>query len=355
MQKHRFDIAMPFWGDRYRNVLLNASLPLQLTKGNLIDFPWIDDSRYVFYTTKKDAEILKQHSIYKKLESIIKVEFIYLDDFLNSTKYKSKWSLLRYCHQSIAHAGDVRDAAVYYIQPDILLAPGSFTTAANHIVNDNKSVVFSVGIRGCEEKIIEELNLNYKNQNTNSININNRQLIELLLKYPHPETLTWHWENPKYLKLPTYMLFNIKNEGILAYTYILHPFLVKPECRFVEFGKIIDQSYITAACPDISKHYICQDSDEIAFIEISPEHMDIPGIPPEIKDLDPISAMAYRGETDYNYIHRQMANFPIKVHSTDITPEKWQPYENFGSNTIKQIQQIWDMNGFELFKNILKF
>lgn len=350
MQNHRFDITMPCWGDRYRDVLLNASLPLQLAKGNLQDFPWVDQSKYIFYTTFKDAEIIKKHQAYHLLKDIINTEFVYIDNFINSNQYKSKWSLFRHCHKSIANAADARDAAVFYIQPDMLIAPNSLTRAAEYVVYKNKSAVFTTGIRGCEEKIVTELRTNYKKDNYVAIDITNRQLIELLLKHPHPETLTWTWGDKNYLKIPTYVLFNIQHEGLLAYAYILHPFLVKPEHKFVEFGKIIDQSYILAACPDVTKHYICQDSDEIAFIEISPEHMDIPGIPPEIKDLDPITAMAYRGETDYNYIHRQMVNYPLKMHSTDLTPEKWQPYENFGNMTINQIQQIWDMNGFELFK-----
>lgn len=350
MQKYRFDITMPCWGDRYRDVLLNASLPLQLAKGNLLDFPWIDESKYIFYTTYKDADIIKQHPTYHLLKDTIKTEFIYIDSFLNSNQYKTKWSLFRHCHKSIANAADTRDAAVFYIQPDMLIAPNSLTRAAEYIVHENKSAIFTTGVRGCEEKIIADLHKNYKKENNVVIDINNRQLMSLLLTHPHPETSTWTWGHDHYLKIPTYVLFNIQHEGLLAYAYILHPFLIKPEHKFVEFGKIIDQSYILAACPDVTKHYICQDTDEIAFIEISPEHMDIPGIPPEIKDLDPITAMAYRGETDYNYIHRQMVNFPIKIHCSDITPEKWQPYEDFGKKTTKQIQKIWDMNSLELYK-----
>ena len=83
----RFTFCMQVWGRRYVDVMLNAGLPSQLTRGNLLDFPWLDTSIYEIYTSRADEAEIRMHPVFKKLESIMDIRFINLDSQISINKW----------------------------------------------------------------------------------------------------------------------------------------------------------------------------------------------------------------------------------------------------------------------------
>lgn len=337
----RFNFAMPVWGKRYLDVMLNVSLPTQLTERNLLNFPWCDRSIYEFYTTKSDAEEIVESQVFKLLDRTIATHFFYIDEQISASK--SKWSALRYCHRQAVQSNDAREAALYFLSPDLIWIEGSLTNAANRIAT-GYSAVLCPGLRTVEETMVPALRTRFLSKDGCSMPVPARKLVQLGLEHTHPETGMWTWGSPNYFKCPTYILHEVSGEGISAFCYILHPVVLNPQMRHAPFRKIFDQDYLEAACPDVDRIYIAQDSDEVCFFELSPRDVPLPGIPLEAIDKNPYEAMTWYGEWQYNRHHRQFVKKPVRLHYTAITNQKWEAVERSGITIVDQIEQGWNIS-----------
>ena len=70
-----FHLITVVWGHSYVDSYLKVDLPLQLCPGNLGAFK-NRHAIYRIFTTTEDKETIRQSPIFKKLESLIRVDFI---------------------------------------------------------------------------------------------------------------------------------------------------------------------------------------------------------------------------------------------------------------------------------------
>lgn len=329
----RFNFCMQVWGRPYVELMLDVALPSQLSAGNLLDFPWGTNSRYEIYTTKEDERLIVDTPVFRRLERTIETRFIHIDAVLRD----NKWPVVRHCHQAAVNSADARNAGVFFLCPDIVWPTNCFANAGRRIA-EGYSAVLCPGLRTVRETLVPELKARYQADEC-SMPVPNRELVRVCLEHLHPEMKLWFWDDPGYYKFPTYILFSVPSQGVTAFCYILHPVVLYPQIRNAPFRLIFDQDYLQAACPDFERLYIARDSDEIIFFEISPNDAPIPPMPEP--EMQPVEAMTWYGEWQYNSQHRQFVKRPVRIHHAPVSERAWTEVERRGHDIVKAIEKGW--------------
>jgi hypothetical protein len=75
-----FVFVVPVWGPSFSALFVDVCLPMLLTPGNLGASPTDPSERFVIATTSADAEFMRAAPAFRKLEAVIAVEFVTIDD-----------------------------------------------------------------------------------------------------------------------------------------------------------------------------------------------------------------------------------------------------------------------------------
>ena len=343
--RRKFNFAMSVWGMRYVDILLKVGLPSQLSPGNLQSFPWLDDSVYEIYTTRHDSGYIRGSRAYRFLSAFIEVRIIYIDDAMTD----GKWGNVRHCHREAVKSADARGAAVFFLCPDQVWPDGSLTRAGR-LIDQGYSAVMCPGPRAIEEDVMPLLRQRYLSSNELSLSVTARDLVKVGLEHAHREMREWTWDAPEYFGYPTYVLFDVPGEGVLAHCYVLHPVVVNPEVRNAVFDHVFDQDYLMNACPDVSKIYVAEDSDEVFHFELSPRNTVLPPPARLVTNRDPEAELMWYGEKQYNAHHRYFAKRPIRIHYKPINEDAWRPIEERAWGIIKRIDEGLTASDAELLR-----
>ena len=208
MAQTRYNFCMPVWGPEYIDILLSVGLASQMVSGNLRDFPWAANSIYEFYTTPSDADVLRSAPLVRRLMEWMEVRFIPI----GHVESRGKWNTLRRAHQMAVKSADDRDAAILFLSPDQIWSQGSFTNACHRII-EGWSAVLGPGLRSVREAMVPRLRDLYL-EFDGSLPIASRDLVREGLATRHPETLMWFWGTPGHFKCPTYLLFDVAEQGV---------------------------------------------------------------------------------------------------------------------------------------------
>jgi hypothetical protein len=325
---------MQVWGDAYLDRMFRAGLPSQLSDGNLRGIPASRLGVYEFYTTRRDECAIRQSRAFRALEKVIDVRFVAIDDILAGAK--SKWTVMRHCNREAVRNADATDGSVFFVSPDQVWSDGSFRRAADRIV-EGYAAVMCPGPRATLEGFLPALRERFLDTDDVSMPVPARELVGLGLEYLHPEMDTWFWDSPRYFKCPTYVMFDVPGQGVLAFCYILHPVVVRAQVRGAPFRQILDQDYLLAACPDISRIFIADDSDEVFHFEMTARDTPTPPMPDEVGNIDGVAAMAWYGEWQYNAHHREFAKRPIKLHFGSVDQALWEPVGRRGARIVSAV------------------
>ncbi len=107
-----------------------------------------------------------------------------------------------------------------------------------------------------------------KTGNNESI-LTNRELVSLAIENLHPVNRHHFWSNSQgYSLAPHILLWQVK-DGLLANFFYPHPLCILPNSPSVEFNSTIDVDIAFKTYPDLSTHYMCQNSDEMALFELT--------------------------------------------------------------------------------------
>jgi len=342
VKPRKFNFAMSVWGMRYVDILLKVGLPSQLSPGNLQSFPWLDSSIYEFYTTRHDAGYIRGSALYRWLCAHIEVRFIYIDDVLKEKLNEGKWGNVRYCHREAVKSADAREAAVFFLCPDQVWPDGSLVNAGK-LIDAGYSAVMCPGPRAIEETMVPLLRERYLSSNGLSLTVSARDLVKAGLEHVHREMREWTWDAPEYFGYPTYVMFDVPGQGVLAHCYILHPVVINAEVRNAPFEHVFDQDYLMNACPDVSKIYVSGDSDEVFHFELSPSTTTLPEPARLVNRRDPEVELMWYGEKQFNAHHRSFAKKPIRIHYSDIEDASWRSIEERALGIINRIDRGWNI------------
>lgn len=257
------------WGESYTRLFLDIALPAQLAPGNLPAFQDNTASRYVIFTTEKDAETIRSAPVFKPLSKAINVHI----EIIERARHQPH-DLMSACHKRGIEMANAADAAAFFLNPDLVFSDGSFATA-RRLAEAGTDVILITGIRTLKHGAMQALQ-SYRAHNM--LLVPPRALMQIALDHLHPLADSSWWDEGASDLIPANLYWRVSNEGIVARCFHLHPLMVYPQRKDATFFGTVDDDFVPAACPDASHDYIITDSDALLVIELSnPAHVFLTG------------------------------------------------------------------------------
>ena len=108
------------WGKTYTDIFLRCSLPSQLAEGNIPALRDNPHARYRIFTTEADMTAMRQNAAFRRLESLIRVDFVPLSTLAATGDARDKLDRLAECHNAAIRQADREDASLIFLSPDFV-------------------------------------------------------------------------------------------------------------------------------------------------------------------------------------------------------------------------------------------
>lgn len=338
----------PVWGEKHTKIFIDILLPSLLSPKNIPNLLNLSEYTYYIYTDETDAIKIQESIEYRHLQSLISVKISLIEE---KFKNKNPYIMMSNCHRIGLNIATKLNAGAIFIPPDSIWADGSIKNLQN-IISSGVTAIHMSMLR-IEKNATFKFVTNVKQQNNNIyLQITPRDLVKLSL--PHLHSIThdhfFKEENDHGIGLiPSNLLWDVNNQGILARCFHLHPIYVKLN-KYTQFKSTIDDDLMLLLKENIKTHYIVTDSDEICAFEISPfSHQINP--PCKKQSVSNIARWALHNTNNY---HRKLINTTIRIHHTTINKKIWAPVEKQAENTINQYKFLFFLYRFLAIKRIHK-
>lgn len=258
-------IVTQLWGSSYVSLFADYTLPSLMCEGNLPSLADSNDIVYEIHTTEADQALLEANVNFtqtvKRTENWIKFRFVTITGSL-----ENPYAAMSDCHRKGIEAAESRDAAILFLQPDVITGDGTLRTVRDQLLA-GKRLVMSPGLRAVRH-VMEEKLQEYAVQNDGGC-FPVRELVALAVENLHPISRALLWENGKINSYCSHLYWRIDNSSIYARCAHMHPLMVYPKKKGCGFDHTIDWDYFYRACPDIEDWFIASSSDEVCLVELS--------------------------------------------------------------------------------------
>ncbi len=265
----RYHVSTAVWGDSFRELYLDLSLPCQLAPGNLGHFAGSGRLLYSLYTTPRDAERLKSAPVFQRLCRTVEVDLNIVEGIAEA---EDTYQVLTLCHRHSVMQANRDDAALVAMHPDQLWADGSLVTL-DRLAREGKRLVKLFAPRVSLESLGPEVTEGFYSPQEHTLSIPARELVRLGLKHLHPVSASHFWDSPVFNRWPSHLIWPVAGEGLLARCFHLHPCLIYPRNRealprdTIDTGEYLEQ---VAAGPE--EIQVVEDSDELCMVDMTSLH-----------------------------------------------------------------------------------
>ena len=325
-----FHFLVPVWGEAYTRLFLDVVLPAHLSPGNLRAMSRPERCVYRIFTTPENFDVIRSAEAFGRLEKVMPVE-LHAIDLTGDARYGK----MSECYQQGVHLADADDAAIFFLNADLLFADGSFA-ACERLVARGVRVVETTGIRLLKPAVSAQLLAHHWSASDGWVKVTSRELIGIALDNLHPIMRRPFWDGREARDLvPSNLIWPVAREGLLLRCYHLHPLVVWPEKKNVSFYGTVDDDYPHLACPDPAGVHVVEDSDELLFCELSDLSHDVGG---GIRRQS-IPALALWARAVTHPRHRALARHRIRLHATEVTPSLWEPVERASDAVLARVER----------------
>jgi hypothetical protein len=249
-----------FWGASYLKLYAEHSLPSLMSAENLHALSDCTDAVYEIYTTERDWAELQVHPNFKKaseeLERWVTFRFIPVRE-----KIEDSYVMMSDCHRQAIVAAKARDAAILFLQPDVVVGDGTLRTVRNQLLGGRR-LVMSPGLRAVREDMEEILD-----RHDNKLPV--RELVAHAVANLHPISKALLWRNSRINSYCSHLYWRVGKLSLYARCAHMHPLMVFPRQHGCGFDHTIDWDYFYRACPDTNDWFVASSSDEICLVELS--------------------------------------------------------------------------------------
>jgi hypothetical protein len=352
-----FHLINIVWGQEYTDLLLNISLPSQLAPGNLPAFREKGKTAiYKIYTTDADAEVIKKSPVFAELSAIMPTEIILIDNFdlTDQEKYGSqsgsKYSVMVYCYQQAVRECINDNGKLVSLSPDAVF-PHQFFTKLINIESTGKLAIMIFSYRVLKENFVTAITKEFYANNL-SVAIPSHDLVKFSLDHLHPYSQSLFWDGIDYNTWPSHIYWNIKERGLLARCFNLHPIMLNLRGKDLIPQGTVDGQYWEQLYPNIADIYIPEDTDELFAVEMSSlNHNTMGAIATEkTSNAYEVAKWALSRWDSNPSLHADLLRQRIRikgVKTEDINEEEWKKVEKISDKVIAEIFNYW---GEELTK-----
>jgi hypothetical protein len=97
-----------------------------------------------------------------------------------------------------------------------------------------------------------------------------RTLVAHALPHLHPLTKAYYLDSHRFISFPSHLIWPVESKGFLLKGFHMHPAIIKPMAPGSHVTRGIDYDYLKNACPDPTRIYVVEDSDEILQVAVDP-------------------------------------------------------------------------------------
>jgi putative glycosyltransferase (TIGR04372 family) len=271
-------ISIGLWGRSYTELFVDYALASQLSSENIPHLSTAHDVTYHIVTTRKDHAWLREQPAIKELDRHCTIDWDLLenrgfDPLLFPTGPEGiKYTFLSII-QNIAIKKSLDYDAIVFNYADFIWADGSLTRSIE-MLEPGIDAVLSFCLPVDRDKGIAELDAVRTETDTPEfiLDLHPRRGAGLAIDCMHRETKLRYWEEPPFTVTPTYILWKVKDEGVLirAYHQTILAMRVRPEDpdyrEGIQFGSL--DGHYTSILADRDRNYHATVSDDVLVFSL---------------------------------------------------------------------------------------
>ncbi|MEM7620076.1 MAG: hypothetical protein AAF228_06380 [Pseudomonadota bacterium] len=316
------------WGQHYIDLYTDFVIPTLLSPRNFPVFRDATSVEYEIYTRSEDEARLASHQNFKVLcEALkgwanIKVNII-------EGPIADPYATMSACHRKAIEKADDNNAALLFLQPDVLTGDGALETVKSQLLSQ-KRLVLAPGFRGAREDITALIAKNHEDT-FKSEGISSDKLIKYAVPYMHHISKSLVWGDEQINSYCSHLYWHIDAHNLYARCAHMHPLMVYPKNKKCGFDHTIDWDYFYRAVPDKEDWFVANSSDQVCLIELSDRDKfagDIVQVPATYKTLAHFFVQAAQPE------HIHLVQRPFFFQSKELQDQDWQNYDQEASTLI---------------------
>lgn len=327
-----FHVITALWGKDHVRFFEDASLPTQVTEGNLLALRGLPGVRYRLVTTPAFVDQLRAMPLLRELSEIMPVDIVPVIGVQERAE-NTKYDVMSEFHRvAIVDAYD-QDASMTFLGPETLYADGSFATLRRALA-DGKRVLLGQALHVVRECFF--LNHIAKHGRGRPNAISSRELVGTAIDHLHAFHHYTMWDSPEFFPWPSLLTWWLGHRGIMMRGYHLHPYFLTPRLH-VEPTGTIDDKYIGQVVPDPADWDYIQDSDDFVCVKMS-RHAKAAATPLLIPPEERPAYVAEWAAQHTGEHHRRFVHFPIRYHMDDLD-ESWDRVEDESRAIVEDIAE----------------
>ena len=355
-----FYFAVVFWGETFRNYLVDYCLPSLLAPGNIPVLSGGKD-KFIFCTTSQDWEAMVNTRIFSTLRQYIEP---YLVEIPPAPPGKHGCEHMGIGHKLAAQMAHRDGAYGVFLTPDLMVSDGTVAALRRHALVGVR-VVLVAALRFGEEPLFQHLTAmgilkkgerpSERAERGTPLAITGRQMAAACLHSFHSETQCYEWDAPYFTNFPSACWWPVdKEDGIVLHSLSWMPFL----CDYTAIKRhdtttldtwTLDGDYIYRNFGDDPDIYVVTDSDEMMLLSWAPLADRPQSLRPNpIKMLPGIGQLLKGGilrasllSGIFDPLKQRIFFRPVRWHARALTPA-WGETEARTARVLRRY--VWDMD-----------
>ena len=260
-------VLLPVWGFDFIDQFLNVNLPTLLAPGNLPALAARLPTEFVFLTSERDRDALREHVAIRRLEDVCSVRFHLIDDLITEGNHSTTVTLAY--ARVVREAGEAMlDTCFIFLVSDYVMADGSLghvldrmMAGASAVQTGNFQVVEDDAARWLEKRLASH---------PIALSLSSRELMQWAMSNIHPATAANIVNFPVTHNTHVNRLFwRVDQDTLIGRFYLMHMICIRPELADFIIGASCDYSFVPEMCPS-GNIAVMSDSDDYLVIEMQP-------------------------------------------------------------------------------------
>lgn len=260
-------VLLPVWGFDFIDQFLNVNLPTLLAPGNLPALAARLPTEFVFLTSERDCDALREHVAVHRLEDVCSVRFHLIDDLITEGNHSTTVTL-SYARVVRETGEAMLDTCFFFLVSDYVMADGSL----GHVLD--RMIAGSSAAQTGNFQVVEEDATRWLERKLDShplaLSLSSRELMQWAMSNIHPATAANIVNFPVTHNTHVNRLFwRVDQDTLIGRFYLMHMICIRPELTDFVIGASCDYSFVPEMCPS-GNIAVMNDSDDYLVIEMQP-------------------------------------------------------------------------------------
>jgi hypothetical protein len=262
----QYVLIMPVWGEHHTQLFLRYCIPFLLTQGNIGSFP--DRELQVHVTSRRaDLACMRRHPNYVRLRDLTTLREVEIDDLVDTaTPHRAMTECYLHVLRSLP---STKQVVTIFPTPDCILSRSALLQIRKRI-EDGCRAVMMCGLRLELESMQPLLDKIISDGRVNALS--ERALTAMALRHLHPISQRCDVSSDEFwIGWPSHLYWvSAEREWLLAHCFHLHPMAVRGVPERIDIESTIDGDYLLSLGIKPAEYYVCDSSDELVCLELSP-------------------------------------------------------------------------------------